>query len=427
MLIRGEEIFFIDYEKDNSKSLLYAPLRSYLSLIDNATKEKLEKDIDSDIVDQVIGFLKNREYIDIYKIHHIVTNSRPQLSIPITDNCNLRCRYCYFRAGEKRKDSMSYEMIDGILISYFKEIDKFEYKDDDKSLIITIAGGGEPTVEFEKFKYTINKAKEIAESKNLKCNFSMPTNGYYDDDVRKFIVDNFSHISLSMDGPEHIQNLHRQRIDGKGSFDKVYETARYFYNNELPFAFRATVSNYSINYLEDIIDFFAIEFPNITIAFESLNLMGRAEDDEEICPPNAELFATRIVDAYKYAENKNIQLKTAGAGKFDRLRTVFCGAVGVPHWTITTDGRVASCTRDNLPEIFTFGNFDQNISEIVIDQNKIAKLRKLNCFDYKECQDCFCKYNCAGDCPDLRVSNMHDCTSNKSVGKYILNKKIEHV
>ena len=86
---------------------------------------------------------------------------------------------------------------------------------------------------------------------------------------------------------------------------------------------------------------------------------------------------------------------------------------------------MTSCTRDNLPEIFSFGNYDKEKKEIYIDEKKIERIRKLNIFNYPECQDCFCKYNCAGDCPDLRVSNMLNCEATKKVATYVFNKKCD--
>ena len=116
-------------------------------------------------------------------------------------------------------------------------------------------------------------------------------------------------------------------------------------------------------------------------------------------------------------------MKTAGVGKFDQIRTCFCGAVGIPNWTITTDGRITSCTRDNLPEAFSFGKYDSATDEIILDTKKINAIREMNIFNYKECADCFCKYNCAGDCPDLRLSNMLNCNATKKIGAFVLLEK----
>ena len=86
------------------------------------------------------------------------------------------------------------------------------------------------------------------------------------------------------------------------------------------------------------------------------------------------------------------------------------------------DGNVASCTRDNMPDEFNFGHFDFESRKFVIDEDKIERIRKLNVFEYPECADCFCKYTCAGDCPDLRFIEKPNCELNKRINRdYLIN------
>jgi radical SAM protein with 4Fe4S-binding SPASM domain len=307
--------------------------------------------------------------------------------------------------------------------AYLNRIDDYDIRDKENHIDVSIAGGGEPTVEFDIFKYTVLYCEEAFQKKGLIPRFSMPTNGAYGDKVRSFIADHFFQVSMSMDGPKFIQDKHRPLANGESSYSLAYDTAKYFYERELPYAFRATVSSYSVNYLKEILDFFNSEFPGKTVGLEPMNLFGRAVGNSKLCPPDEKLYAEKLLEAYDYAYSKNIPIRTAGTGKFDQLRTVFCGAVGIPNWTITTEGRITSCTRDNLPDIFSFGKYDYEKNEIVIDEEKIKELRKMTVFHYPECQQCFCKYNCAGDCPDLRVSHMLNCEATRKVATYVFNQK----
>lgn len=84
----------------------------------------------------------------------------------------------------------------------------------------------------------------------------MPTNGAYGQPVREFILKHFFQISFSMDGPEFIQNVHRPYRNGAGSFEKVFETAKFFYENKMNMAFRITVTDYSLPHLIEILNFF---------------------------------------------------------------------------------------------------------------------------------------------------------------------------
>lgn len=425
MIIRNEEVFFIKRYNEQDSVIVYVPLRSFLAVIKKELAEAIKTDA-SVIADAFFEHLSQKVLIDPHELHQVVTRIIPQISIPVTNNCNLRCKYCYFRAGDGDKcQSQSKEEIKCYVDAYIDRMKEYDIRNKENYIDISIAGGGEPTVEFETFKYTVEYCEKVFREKGFNPRFSMPTNGAYGDKVRAFIAEHFSQISLYMDGPKFIEDKHRPFANGSSSYQWTYETAKYYYEHKLPFAFRATVSSFSMNYLKEILDFFNEEFPGKTIGLEPLNLFGRAIGNSELAPPDELEYSEKLLEAYDYAYSKNIPIRTAGTGKFDQLRTVFCGAVGIPNWTITTEGRVTSCTRDNLPEIFSFGNYDKEKKEIYIDEKKIERIRKLNIFNYPECQDCFCKYNCAGDCPDLRVSNMLNCEATKKVATYVFNKKCD--
>lgn len=425
MLIRNEEIFFIERYQEPENVIVYVPLRSFLAVIKKELADLIKED-DSPIAEVFFEYLCSKSLIDPYKLHNTATQVLPQISIPITNNCNLRCKYCYFRAGDDDKcQRQSKEEIKCYIDAYLNRINDYQIRNKGNYIDVSIAGGGEPTVEFETFKYTILYCEDAFRSKGFIPRFSMPTNGAYGDSVRSFITEHFYQISLSMDGPRFIQDKHRPLANGGSSYSLVYETARYFYEKKLPFAFRGTVSSFSMNYLKEILDFFNDEFPGKTIGLEPMNLFGRAINNTELKPPDESLYSEKLLEAYDYAYQKNIPIRTAGTGKFEQLRTVFCGAVGIPNWTITTEGRITSCTRDNLPDIFSFGKYDNEKNEILIDEEKVKKIRRMNVFHYPECQDCYCKYNCAGDCPDLRVSNMLNCEATRKVAAYVFNKKCD--
>lgn len=425
MVIRGEEIFFIEKYGAPDSIIVYVPLRSYLAVARKELIPILEED-NSAIANSFFEHLSKKTLINPYELHQVITKIAPQISIPVTDNCNLKCKYCYFRAGDAdKKACQSKEEIKCYVDAYLKSLNSFQIRNKENTVDVSIAGGGEPTVAFDEFQYTVLYCEEAFKKYGLTPKFHMPTNGAYGDKVRSFIVEHFDQISFSMDGPEFIQDKQRPMANGAPSYKLVYESAKYFYDAKLPFAFRATVSNYSVNYLKEILDFFHTEFPGKTIGFEPMNLFGRAVGNTELLPPDENLYSEKLLEAYDYAYKNNISIRTAGTGKFDQLRTVFCGAVGIPNWTITTDGRITSCTRDNLPDMFSFGNYDKKTNELHIDDEKIKAIRQMNVFNYSECKDCFCKYNCAGDCPDLRVSNMLNCEATKKVATYVFNKKCD--
>ena len=208
----------------------------------------------------------------------------------------------------------------------------------------------------------------------------MATNGFYGDEIRQYVVENFRNVSLSLDGPAFIQNRHRPTASGTASFQGVFETAKYFVVHGFPFAFRATVSDFSLPFLWEFVDLIAAEFPGKSLGLEALNPFGRGlyARDPSISPPDTVEFTEALVRLLAYAQTKNVQVLNSATTEYNLLRPVFCSNVGVPNWTVTTKGDLTACGRDNAPAAFIFGHVDETTGEIVLDQEKIAKLHSMN-------------------------------------------------
>ena len=140
MQYHGEEFFIIDQFDDYD--LLYVPLRGYLAKILKGS-DIIE---DEEFMNHFLEFLGGREYFDFDAAVERVRNTLPALSIPITDDCNLRCVYCYASAGDHgHVSTFTKSMVDSVLDAYFDFIERRgdEYvKCDDKVVPITLAGGG---------------------------------------------------------------------------------------------------------------------------------------------------------------------------------------------------------------------------------------------------------------------------------------------
>jgi len=194
----------------------------------------------------------------------------------------------------------------------------------------------------------------------------------------------------------------------------------------LSFAFRATVSDYSLPYLESIIDFFAENFPSKSLGLEHLNQLGRANNCTNVLPPNKKEFANRLIDLIKYSKDKPITILNSASTEYDIIRPVFCSNVGIPNWTVNIDGDITACNRDDVPDEFIFGKYDFQSNTLHFYENKLDQLKKMVVSNYTECKNCFCKYHCAGDCPDRRLTEKMDCDSIRLIGLSILNNRLNN-
>jgi uncharacterized protein len=85
------------------------------------------------------------------------------------------------------------------------------------------------------------------------------------------------------------------------------------------------------------------------------------------------------------------------------LTNVFCKACG-DSAVVTPSGDVTSCyevadAKDPLAQVFFFGRYDSQTRSFAVDEQRRARLFGLSVLDKPCCQDCFCKWHCAGDCP----------------------------
>lgn len=424
MNIDGEEIFFPESREDK-EFLVYVPLRGYLVQALPQIKDELTNP-ESPIRRAFIKKLQSRTYIDPQKTLNDLHRSVPGLSIPITDDCNLRCKYCYYSAGEGTKSkTMSCDQIKLCVDTYFSRLDDYSIWEDGNYLGVSIAGGGEPTCKFGEMKYAIDYVTERCDERGLKPRFSMPTNGVYGDEIRQYVVDHFAHISLSMDGPRFIHDRQRPTKSGKGSFDTVFKTGKYFLGAGLSFTIRSTVSRFSLPYIEEMLDFFNAEFPGIKVGLEPLDYLGRAVNGgDEMLPPDEEEFTTRLTEAYAHAGKLGATVRNSAVGHFELLTPFFCRNACGPGWVFTADGRVIACTRDPEGDHFCFGRYDESSNTYHIDERQIETLRAQNVLNYEECSSCFMKYNCGGDCPHKRQLGMRQCDTTRQVGLFVLRQKL---
>lgn len=419
MKIEEEEIFFIDYIDDDSKVILFSPLRSYLALIKKELMYSLKANENSESKEAFLNNLKKRKLINVEKIVEEIHDSVPELSLALTDNCNLRCVYCHASAGDSHKlATMPKELLETVIKSYFERLPINKNK-----VYVNFAGAGEPTYDFNLLKFCVDKSRECAITKDKSISFRLATNGVFGKDIQEYLKNNFDNISLSFDGPDFIQNIHRPLKNGKGSFEYVFETAKYFYKSKAQFAIRSTVSEYSLPYLKQVIDFFEENFAGISIGLEALLFSGRAKYSE-IKPPDRKIFGDKLIEILKYCEDKKVKITNSASSEYDSIRPVFCSSVGIPNWTVMVDGKIFCCAKDEAPEVFNFGRFNFDNNSIELDNEKIKEIKKMNVLNYKECEDCFCKYQCSGDCPDRRLTEKSNCEAYRKIGIHILNTKI---
>jgi len=145
------------------------------------------------------------------------------LLLQLTQDCNLRCRYCsYTDATNTKQRKHSSKRMTFALAK--KGIDFLLDHSIDKESINVGFYGGEPLLEFELLKQVVAYAEEIAFDKKL--SFSITTNGtLITEEIMEFFIRHDVRLAISLDGPQEVHDSNRRFADDDtGSFMKVIKT-----------------------------------------------------------------------------------------------------------------------------------------------------------------------------------------------------------
>ena len=157
------------------------------------------------------------------------------LVLSLTERCNLRCTYCYYKVShEARSLVMSNEIMEAAIRLAFERTLFLGQR----FLNITFFGG-EPLLCMDSVRRGVEFAKEIVRerfgdgfevgvptsapnSSKFRLRFAVNTNGtLLDDSIIEYLKRENFRIYLSLDGPEAHHNICRKQVGGAGSFKLI--------------------------------------------------------------------------------------------------------------------------------------------------------------------------------------------------------------
>jgi len=370
------------------------------------------------------GDIKDRDILHDFPIPDNQSfGPRTLMFIFPTTNCNLKCKYCYARGGE-RKINIDLELAK-------KGIDFFlKLRKNSKNISIRFQGGGEPTVKIE----LVKKIVAYARKKVGKAYFGIQTNGVFSEKIALWLAKNMDWVSISCDGPPSIQNKQRPFKNGRQTSYFVERTIKILSKFNINLFTRSTITAYSVEKQKEILEYLRRLGIN-QIHFSPLFKMGRSNQTTSPFAqrPDFNTYINKFLAAKELAEELDIYLKENIFFNVYCKRDIYCDC-SIPNFMLTTDGFISACYDDYLGEShekspFIYGEYDKKDNKFILDQEKIKYLQKRTVNNIKKCHDCFLKWNCGGSCPSraLRVTkdifkpSKKDCLFTKKVSKkYIL-------
>lgn len=202
-------------------------------------------------------------------------NSLRRIYLYLTTDCNLRCKYCF-----EKKDSQ----IHNFSIPKFQEVLIREFGVPADLYIITLYGG-EPFLEFEKFKNLCSWVWETYTDKNII--FDITTNGtLLNLDIKQWLLLNQKRIkvSLSIDGSRQVHDSNR----GSGIFSRI----------ELDFFLKLSGIKAKMTVMPEYVDSMFGNFIYLeTLGFDTVPSIAKEAEWEE---KHIELYSLQLINFVDY-------------------------------------------------------------------------------------------------------------------------------
>jgi radical SAM peptide maturase (CXXX-repeat target family) len=222
------------------------------------------------------------------------------VTIVVTDDCNLRCKYCYIT--HKKSDNKMDIKVAKAFFDRLLTTDEMRYAE---SLILEFIGG-EPMIEAKLIDEIVDyfklRAFELDHDWYWNYRVSICTNGvnYSSDDVQKLIKKNYNKMSvtITVDGTKEKHDLQRVFPDGSGSFDIINENIN-LWLKQFGGSTKVTFASDDLPLLYDSILFLwnrGIKEVNANVVFENV----WKEEDEIILEEQLKKLADYVISNKLY-------------------------------------------------------------------------------------------------------------------------------
>lgn len=341
-----------------------------------------------------------------------------------TMDCSLRCTYCFSCAGDVSTSmpwSLASSTVDFVLNNAHTTGHGAHF---------LFHGGGEPTLAWQILTGVVDRARFTGSRLGVPVTFGIVTNGLFSLARCEWLALNINKITVSLDGHPDVQDFQRPTKGGGKSSHAVESTCAHFRARGVKFSIRATVTEHSLEQLEEVTTYLLSLQPQ-SIQIEPLTSTGRAAA-QALSGPSPPRFVDLFKRCRELAEQSNIELYTSGT-RLNRCSTKACGAAG-STFCVTPEGWITSCHRVSNPldpaaTEFFYGRFDAEMQQFQIDPVRLRKLSSLSVEDAPACSGCVARWHCSGGCYQenyavrrelLLTENIDHCEIKHGLNAYLL-------
>jgi uncharacterized protein len=301
-----------------------------------------------------------------------------RITLHIANGCNLKCSYCYADSGNYGLPS---KMMTIETASKFVEFCTTHFE----KIGNIVFFGGEPLLNPKVIEYICKSFENMHKEKkiNYMPEWGIITNGtILNDNVMKLIKRYIKFITVSIDGPQKLNDFNRKFKNGKGSYSKISDfITKIKKETDVFIKYEATYTSYhrQNNWNEsDISSFLKNEF----------NIIGSVVPDINY----QDYFNTKKITNNSYPEGFFGILNSMAHKVYKEMCPVGKNIVAV-----STDGEIYPCHMNNGKKHLSLGNIsDKNIFNTQQDYILRFPFLKSLLKTEKPCTDCWAKPICGG-------------------------------
>ena len=287
-----------------------------------------------------------KEYYMGEGIHTWKSGKNQSIEFVVTQDCNLRCSYCY-QTHKNNKHRMSYKVAKDAIDYILNNPQLFS---SDSVILDFICG--EPLLEIDLISKIVDYFKVRAYELNNKWfdsfRITMTTNGilYNNKKVQKFIKENRDTLAIciTIDGTKEKHNMNRVYPDGSGSYDDVARNIPLWLKEFPHYGTKVTIGHDDLPYIKESI----IHLYELGITMIPANVVY--EDVWE--DGDAEIFEQQLIELADYIIDNNLWNKfnttlftdnLGSPNKPSQLLTNWCGSGKMI--SVDADGNLFPCLR----------------------------------------------------------------------------------
>ena len=341
------------------------------------------------------------------------------IRISLTENCNLRCKYCFVNEIMSEKSNISKE-------NFIKAINYLIDNNDNKNKVRVQYFGGEPLLRMELIKLGHGLLTEAKKNQKIQeFEEEIVTNGtLLDEEKIGFFIDNKISLIFSIDGWKEINDINRVDIHGNGTFNAVSKNMKNFIEKGGSAEVIITPNEDNLYYLDEIVEFLV---NNFCINQISINAPQPNETGWKI---DGEILAQKIIKIYELGEKRGILLSIPGMNIIHNLlnkkyQIFSCSNYGCElqrSWGIYvfSTGEVSYCLVERMLDLNL--SIEQTIPRAEIDEWHMQVTQD------DICKKCIAYTTCGGMCSmekqlifDEKIRN-NKCTFVREILKWGLKR-----